>query len=80
MTDNVRKVVTIVETESAIHAFVKMKNEGVSSIGIVNEEGRLTNTLSPSDLKGKKIWSLRDFVRKQKLCVWKRTMWSLLMP
>ncbi len=44
-------VVTVQENESTIKAFEQMQQNGVSAVGVVNDEGKLVGNVSVSDLK-----------------------------
>eukprot|EP01098_Paradermamoeba_levis_P003107 TRINITY_DN1448_c0_g1_i1.p1 TRINITY_DN1448_c0_g1~~TRINITY_DN1448_c0_g1_i1.p1 ORF type:complete len:360 (+),score=102.24 TRINITY_DN1448_c0_g1_i1:89-1081(+) len=47
-----KKIVTVLEDVSAVHAFHLMKENRVSAVGVVNHSGQLIANISISDLRG----------------------------
>jgi len=53
-------VKTVHISQNTLESFVKMYNERVSALGVVDDDGRLVGNLSASDLKGFQLY-LNDF-------------------
>jgi len=47
-----RKLVTVTADKSALHAFQKMQQEGISAIPVVDGDGKIVGQISASDLRG----------------------------
>jgi len=71
MKDITKDIITIKESETAMTAFQTMINKNISGLAIVNDEGKLSGSISLRDLKV--ISVLRKI--KLKALSWRSTTW-----